>query len=424
MRRDKYDLVVIGAGPAGMIAAIEYAQTGGSVLVLEKNNIVGKKLSITGKGRCNITNDAGFNEFVKHFGKKGRFLKYSLSEFSNRDLLDYFRKKGIKFKLERGGRYFPISDKSEDIVNTLADEMHKHRVKLHTGSKAVEISFDKELYRIKTEKNTYLSEKLIIATGGKSYPGTGSSGDGYKFASDLGHTVEKPVPSLVPIKIKGDIPLKLNGLSLKNVSIEVWTDNGKKAQEFGEMLFTRDGLSGPAALTLSPEIVSLYNKKQSLKVFIDMKPGLDHKKLDNRLLREINARGKQKFKNLLKDLLPKKIIPVVLELTGIPEERLLNKITSKERKKLRLILKGIEFEVAGFGSFSQAIVTSGGVSVKEINPVTMESRITPGLYFAGEVIDIDADTGGYNLQAAFSTGMTAARGCIKADKEGRENNEA
>jgi hypothetical protein len=421
MFQDEYDIAVIGAGPAGLMAAIESHESSRKILILEKMHNPALKLRISGKGRCNITNDAELKDFISHFGKNGRFLKYAFSEFCNTDLLKYFKKLGVQFKLERGGRYFTQNDNAMNVAKALLDKARSLKILLSTNSEVMGITRpSKGKFTLTVNKknpagnrNTQRiqinTDKIVLATGGKSYPRTGSSGGGYKLSSQLGHTITPLSPSLVPVETRGDSAKRLQGLSLKHVKAEVWCKNKKVDERFGEMLFTDSGLSGPIILSLSKTIVNLINDKQKVVISIDLKPALDHKRVDQRLLREIDEHSKQSFKRLLGRLLPAKLVPLFAEKLNIPEEKRLNQITSEERKRLKLLLKDFQFEVTGYRSFDNAIVTCGGVCIKEIDPQTMESRLVKGLYFAGELIDIDADTGGFNLQAAFSTGWIAGR---------------
>ncbi|MBW1678945.1 MAG: NAD(P)/FAD-dependent oxidoreductase [Deltaproteobacteria bacterium] len=421
MFQNQYDIIVIGAGPAGLMAAIESYKVSKKILILEKMHTPALKLKISGKGRCNITNDADLKDFISHFGKNGRFLKFAFAEFFNTDLLKFFEKLGVQFKLERGGRYFPQNDKAMDIAKALLNKVRSLDILLSTNSEVIGIEKlpDKKftitinIRKFADNKNSRCfkidADKIVLASGGKSYPQTGSNGAGFELASRLGHIVTPLSPSLVPIETKGNTAKKLQGLSLKNVTVKVWCKNKKVDEQFGEMLFTDFGVSGPIILSLSKTIVKLINEKQNVLISIDLKPALDHKKVDGRILKEINEHSKQSFKNLLKKLLPRKLIPVFAEKLKISEEKQLNQINSEERKKLRMLLKEFQFEVTGYRSFDYAIVTAGGVCIKEINPQTMESKLVKGLYFAGEIIDINADTGGFNLQAAFSTGCIAGR---------------
>ncbi|MEA3499408.1 MAG: NAD(P)/FAD-dependent oxidoreductase [Candidatus Marinimicrobia bacterium] len=417
---DQYDIIIIGAGPAGLMTAIESYQPNKNILILEKKYKPALKLRISGKGRCNITNDANYSEFISHFGKNGRFLKYSFSEFFNTDLLKFFNDLDVYFKLERGNRYFPKNDDANEIVNALLNKINSLGIKIETDSEVKIIEKNENNFTLTINNTdsinngfnkqfTINANNVVIATGGKSYPGTGSDGNGYKLASRLGHRVTKILPALVPIETKGKVAQKLQGLALKNVNVEVRCENKKIDEEFGEMIFTDFGVSGPIILSLSKTIVKLLTKGKKVNLVIDLKPALDHPTVDRRLLREIDQNSKKIFKSLLKTLLPNSLIPVFIELLKIPQDKQLSQINSEERKKLRMLLKEFTFEVKDFKMFSKAIITSGGINIKEINEQTMESKIVDNLFFVGEIIDIDADTGGYNLQAAFSTGWIAGK---------------
>lgn len=411
----EYDIIIIGAGAAGLIGAIESYSPSNKICILEKMEKPAKKLEISGKGRCNITNSAELKDFLSHFGNNGRFLRYSFSSFFNEQLLKYFEDLGVNFKLERGGRYFPESDRSEELVNALINKIDQLKIPVYTNSKVLNISKKENIFSVLIENNkkTISCKKILIATGGKSYPNTGSSGDGYRFAGKFGHSISTILPALVPLKIEGDIPKKLNDLALKNISVSVWSEkNGvrkKNREEFGEMEFRQYGVTGPVILTISKDIVELLNENFEVSILIDLKPALDHKKIDNRILREIKENPNLDLKHLISKLLPMKMISVFLNELDISEKKKLNQINSNERKKIRLLLKEFTLNVTGFLSYNNAIITNGGIITKEINPKTMESKMIDGLYFAGEIIDIDADTGGFNLQAAFSTGYIAGR---------------
>ena len=412
MLKNHYDTVIIGAGPAGLMAAIQSFHPSTKILILEKMPRPAIKLRLSGKGRCNITNNAEFQEFIHHFGKNGRFLKYSFSVFFNKHLLQFFENRGIEFKLERGGRYFPVSDKAIEIVDTLLGHIRSVSIDLMTS---IRVNAIKKLtdnrFKIEITSKTGKSEIscgcIVLATGGKSYPGTGSDGSGYQLASALGHHITAVSPSLVPLMTSGNIAKRLMGLSLRNVNVSVLSDNKKTETRFGEMIFTDSGVSGPVILSLSKIVVHRLHKNHRITLLIDLKPALDHKKLDQRLIRFITQNSRKHFPALLKELLPQKMIPVFTDLLQIREDKQLSQLSSGERKKLKLLLKDFRLEVTGHRSYDEAIVTSGGVDIKEINPTTMESKLVKNLYFAGEIIDIDADTGGFNLQAAFSTGWIA-----------------
>ncbi len=419
MLQNQYDIVVIGAGPAGLIAAIESYKSSKKILILEKMHTPALKLKISGKGRCNITNNIELDDFISHFGKNGRFLKFAFAKFFNTDLLNYFEKLGVQFKLERGGRYFPQNDDAGDIAKALLNKVKSLNIPISANSEVINITkLPDKKFTVTINKNTrriqIKADKIVLATGGKSYPRTGSTGAGFKLASQLGHTVTSVSPSLVPIETKGSIAKELQGLSLKNVKAQVWCKNKKVDERFGEMVFTDFGLSGPIILSLSKTIVKLIDDKEKVFISIDLKPALDHKMIERRIIREINEHSKQGFKNLLKKLLPGKLVSVFVAKLEIPGEKQLSQINSEKRKKLRRLLKEFQFEITGYGSFNHAIVTSGGICIKEINPQTMESKLVKGLYFAGEIIDIDADTGGFNLQAAFSTGWITGRNAFHA----------
>jgi len=411
MPYNTYDIIVIGAGPAGLIAAIESKTATNKVCILEKMHKPAMKLKITGKGRCNITNNADLITFIKKFGKNGRFLKYAFSEFFNTDLIKYFEKEGVQFKLERGERWFPVSDKAIEIANILLKKAKSKNIEIKTNADvAAAKQSSNEGFLITLKDKTILqAKKLLIATGGKSYPKTGSTGEGYKIALKLGHTITPLFPSLVPLETTGNIAEKLQGLSLKNINASIISENKKITEQFGEMLFTDFGVSGPIILTMSQTAIDLLHQKKKIILSIDLKPALDHKKLDQRILREISEHSKQNFKTMLKRLLPQKMIPVFIELLGIPEDKQLSQINSEERKKIKMLLKEFKLEICGYKSYEDAVVTAGGISLKEVNPQTMESKLVPGLYFAGEILDLNGETGGFNLQAAFSTGWVAGQ---------------
>ncbi|OWZ84410.1 NAD(P)/FAD-dependent oxidoreductase [Natranaerobius trueperi] len=406
--------LVVGGGPAGMIAAIRAGKSGSNVILLEKNDFLGKKLMITGKGRCNLTTTLDPQEIVENFPGNGYFLYGPIYSFSNYDLMDFFESLGIKLKRERGDRVFPESDKAKEIQKALLKSMENLQVKIKSNIKVTQILTEKDnsetrVIGVKTNKGAFYSDNIILATGGASYPATGSTGDGYKLASQLGHTIISPKPSLVPLLIKEKYVKDLQGLTLKNVSASLKNKNGKLLQdEFGEMLFTHNGVSGPIILSISRSATEYFSKNNdNLYLSIDFKPALDNEKLDQRIQRDFEKFTNKDFKNSLDDLLPKSLIPVVISKSNIDPDKKVNQITRKERQQLITTLKSFELTVTGTHSFEDAIVTAGGVSTKEISPQTLESKIIKNLYLAGEIIDIDGYTGGFNLQAAFSTGWVA-----------------
>ncbi|MBU2528509.1 MAG: NAD(P)/FAD-dependent oxidoreductase [Candidatus Omnitrophota bacterium] len=402
-------VIVVGGGPAGLMAAITASEESADVTLLEKMPSAARKLAITGKGRCNLTNSAGMADFLKKFSDGGRFIKPSFYRFFNSDLMEFFENNNVPLKTERGGRVFPESDKSDDIIRALLDLASKNGVKVIKKSPVKKLILkDGAVSGVETSQGEiYEADSVILATGGASYPSTGSTGDGYRMAEAAGHSLIQPRPALVPIETSGNTAKKLQGLSLKNVSVSVFSGGRKKAEEFGEMLFTHFGLSGPVILTLSRLFSESLTSGAETEVSIDLKPALDHKKLDDRILRDLKSFGKQRMKTILKNLLPKKMIPVCLSLNGISPDKEGNSVTADERKKLRVWLKDFRLGVSGCRGLDEAIITKGGITVKEIDPQTMASKLVKNLFFAGEIIDMDAETGGYNLQAAFSTGFVA-----------------
>ena len=420
MLEPHYNTVIIGAGPAGLIAGVEAYKPGQSIVILEKMHKTGIKLRISGKGRCNITNEESMQSFLNRFGKKGRFLKYAFSQFFNHDLLKYINDLGVPTKLERGGRYFCESDRATDIV--VAFEKKLSELKIPIAMKAHVTGFQKNdggqfVLQVKEgqHETQVLADQVCICSGGLGYPATGSTGEGYAMASTFGHTIIDTAPSLVPVLTAGDIAKRLMGLSLRNISLSIW-DEGKKVTEmFGEMMFTRKGVTGPIILTLSETLVAMLDSRKEVQIKIDLKPALDHKKLDLRLLRELSDNSKQNFKSLLKALLPLKMIDLFTDMLEIDPLKKLHQVTGEERKQLRLLLKEFPMQVIGHDSYDHAIVTSGGVSLKEIDPTTMESKLVPNLYFAGEVIDVNGETGGYNLTSSWSTGYLAGHSMRNSD---------
>lgn len=408
-------VVIIGGGPAGMLSAIKSAQEGNDVTILEKMNTCGRKLLITGKGRCNITNAIDIDEFIKNIPGNGKFLYSAFQNFNNQDIIKILEQEGVHTKVERGNRVFPTSDKSMDVLNALLKILKKLNVKIKTNTKVKEILVQENtVCGVLTENNEKIeAKKVILATGGKSYPATGSTGDGYEIVKKLGHTITEIKGSLVPLKIyEVDICKELQGLSLKNVKIHIKSENKKIYEDFGEMLFTHFGVSGPIILSASAVMLRYKNinellSKQKVKLQIDFKPALTNEKLDARIQRDFEKMKNKQFKNSLNELLPQKLIPIIIEKSGINPDKQVNEITRTERLNLVALLKNFELTIKDFKEIEEAIVTAGGVSIKEINPKTMESKLINGLYFAGEIIDVDAYTGGFNLQIAYSTGYTA-----------------
>ena len=411
-------VIVIGGGPAGMMSAITASQNGNEVILLEKMERLGRKLLITGKGRCNITSSLPIQEFIQNIPGNGQFLYSAFNNYTNTDIINFLKSEGLEVKEERGKRIFPITDKSLDVLKCFEKKLKALNVKIEYNAEVVSIKKDLDRFEVELKNGTILnSNKVIIATGGKSYPLTGSTGDGYKLAKQLGHTVTQIKPSLVPFEAYDKKTCKeLQGLSLKNVGIEFKDIEKNKViyEDFGEMLFTHFGVSGPTILSGSAHLVRykniddlLKNKKIILK--IDFKPALPEEKLDKRILRDFDEEKNKELKHSLDKLLPKKLIPVIIEKSGINSEKRVNEITKQERRILTSLLKNFELEISKFRPIEEAIITSGGINIKEINPKTMESKIVPGLYFAGEIIDVDGYTGGFNLQIAYSTGFTAGQ---------------
>ncbi len=416
---NNYDVLVIGAGVAGLIAAGRAAKLDANVLVIEKMRRPGIKLLLSGKGRCNITNSDDIDEFMKNIHPNGRFLKHAFYKFFSKDIIDLLHNYGVETVIERGGRVFPASNKSADILNTLLSNVKKYGAEFIYNCKVTGLLIDQNsVSGVKIiengQKKQIAAKKVIICTGGKSYPATGSTGDGYILAKSVGHTIESPFPALVPIVTKGNLAEQLQGLALKNVKVIVWINGKKQTEAFGEMLFTHFGLSGPIILTLSRFIVKELINNSKIDISIDLKPALDVSKLDKRLLRDLNKYGKKQIDNIFKFWLPAKLIPLFIKACDIDPIKEGHQITGQERNKIKSLMKDLRFEVAGYRHFKEAIITAGGIKTKEIEPKTMQSKLVKNLYFAGEVIDVDANTGGYNLQIAYSTGWLAAESCVKS----------
>ena len=413
-------VVVIGGGPAGMMAAITASQNGNKVILIEKMKSLGRKLLITGKGRCNITSSLPIEEFIKNTPGNGKFLYSCYQSFTNEDIIRFLKEEGLEVKEERGNRIFPVTDHSQDVLNCFLKKLKKNNVEIHYNEKVENILYEeiegrKVVTGVKTNKEEIFASKVILATGGKSYPLTGSTGDGYELARRIGHTITDIKPSLVPLEIyQKDICKELQGLSLRNVAIRILdTEKNKNIYEdFGEMLFTHFGVSGPIILTASAHLVRYKGieekyKNKKMKILIDFKPALLEQKLDDRILRDFEELKNKQYKNSLDKLLPQKLIPVIIKESKIESTKKVNEITKEERKILIKLLKSFTLEIKGLRPIEEAIITSGGINVREINPKTMESKIVDNLYFAGEIIDVDSYTGGFNLQIAYSTGYSA-----------------
>ena len=404
-------VLIIGAGAAGLMAAATAAEAGAQVTVLEKMNAPGRKLLITGKGRCNITNACDIPELIKNMPGNGRFLHSVYRAFNNHDLIAWLNRHGVETKIERGGRVFPVTDKAADVVSAFVRVLGKYDVRLLTGQSVRRLTFtDGRITGADTDQATYMADAVIITTGGASYPGTGSSGDGYKLAKQAGHSVTAIKPSLVPLEVSEEWIGELQGLSLKNVAATALVNGKKVADDFGEMLFTHYGLSGPIILSLSKFVAeALERGEQDVMIEINLKPALTAETLDKRIQRDWEKFSRKQVKNSLGELLPAKLIPVIIDLAFLDPEKFINQITKVERQRMLHLLQHFSLSITRTRPVSEAIVTAGGVSIKEVNPATMESKLVDNLYFAGEVLDIDGYTGGYNLQAAFSTGYAAGK---------------
>jgi predicted Rossmann fold flavoprotein len=403
---EKYDVVIIGGGPAGCFSAIFSSQRGKKVALIDKNNQICKKLLLTGKGKCNLTNMNEMNEEYISKYKNGKFLINVFHQFSNIDLFNFFESNGLKLKIDTGKRVYPESENAEDVVKTIRKILDKNKVRIFLKEKVIDIKKEKDSFIIKTDKRILKSEKLVIATGGKSFPQTGSEGDGFIFANRFGHKIIKPTPALCGIEIKEDFIKSWQGINLKNVCVSAYLNNKKIGEEFGEVLFTHYGVSGPGILNISGNVSENIGKGE-IKIVINFKPALNEEILDRRIQREIKENPNKILKNLLKNLLPSGIILEFLKYSNIDPEKKVNQLTREERRILVNSLLNFSLTVKKTRPFYDSMVTRGGVCVEEINPKTMESKIIKGLYFAGEVIDIDGKTGGYNLQACFSTGYVA-----------------
>ena len=409
-------IIVAGGGPAGMMAAITAAENGNDVIIIEKMPLFGKKLLITGKGRCNITSSLYMSEFIKNTPGNGKFLYSAFQNYTNQDIIEFLKKQGLEGKEERGNRIFPITDKSSDVLNCFKKKIDELKIKYKLNTRVEKILIkNNEVLAVRTDKEIIQTDKVILATGGKSYPLTGSTGDGYKIAKEIGHTIIPIKPSLVPMEVyEKEMCKKLQGLSLRNIGIKIVDNDRKKIvyEDFGEMIFTHFGISGPTILSGSAHLVKYKDidyllKRKYIELNIDLKPALTEEQLDDRILRDFNEFKNKQFKHSLDKLLPQKMIPVIIELSKIDENKKVNEVTKDERKRLVQLLKNFAITIKNFRPVEEAIITCGGVNTKEIDPKTMESKIIKGLYFAGEIIDVDSYTGGFNLQIAYSTGYTA-----------------
>lgn len=411
-------VIVIGGGPAGMLASIKASEKGNEVILLEKMDRLGKKLLITGKGRCNITSSLEMEEFIKNIPGNGKFLYSCFQRYTNQDIIEFLKEQGLEVKEERGNRIFPVTDKSIDVLNCFIKKLKELNVKIKLNTIVNEILIkDGQAQGVQTNNGEICADKIILATGGKSYPLTGSTGDGYEIAKKLGHTIKEIKPSLVPLELynKKEI-IDLQGLSLRNTKIKILDVNKNKEiyEDFGEMIFTHFGISGPIILSSSAHLIRYPNLNELLgnrkiKIYIDLKPALTEEKLEERILRDFNELKNKQYKNSLDKLLPQKMIKYVIKKSEINPEKRVNEITREDRKTLVHLLKNMEFDIKGFRPIDEAIITSGGINIKEINPKTLESKLIKGLYFAGEIIDVDAYTGGFNLQIAYSTGYVAGQ---------------
>ena len=406
------DICVIGGGPAGLFAAITAARKGSRVLLLEKNDRMGKKLLITGKGRCNVTNNCPAEEVLRNTPRNGKFLFSAMAAFPPASIMEFLEKEGCPLKTERGNRVFPVSDRSQSVLDALTKAARRLNVTVKTAKVTAIQADETGVTGVETSVGTFPCKKVILATGGASYPATGSTGDGYRFARALGHTVVEPVGSLVPLETAGEDCQEMQGLALRNVAVKLLNPKGKAVyKDFGEMLFTHFGVSGPTVLSASAHI----GKGDGWKLVIDLKPALEEHKLDDRILRDLELYQNRSMENALTDLLPRSMIPVVLRRLGVDPGLQANSFTRQNRRALVELLKGFSVEITGKRPVSEAIITSGGVKTGEIDPKTMESKKVPGLYFAGEIIDCDAYTGGFNLQIAWATAFSA--GTAAAEKQ-------
>jgi predicted Rossmann fold flavoprotein len=409
-----HNIIVVGAGPAGLLAAGRAAELGAKVLILEKMPSEGRKLLITGKGRCNITNGAAIGDFVSHVYPNGRFLRFAFSKFNSKHILELLKNHGVNAILGPNGRYFPETDQARDVLRALLKWVVKVGVEIKTGERVEKIIIENnQIIGVQSNGKILGAHSVILATGGKSYPQTGSTGDGYELARHLGHCIVKPIPALVPLETKGGIAQRLQGLNFMDVSASLWINGKKFIEKRGEMIFTHFGLSGPIILSLSRFAVNPLHEGSKVEIALDLFPQLSENQLDEKLIADLNSHGKKKIGNLLQSWMPASMVIVFIDLLKIDESKEAHQVTSKERKALLQMLKFFRLDISHNRSFKDAIITAGGVSLDEIQSKTMESKLIGNLYFAGEMMDLDADTGGYNLQIAYSTGWLAGQSCAE-----------
>ncbi|MFH1613385.1 MAG: NAD(P)/FAD-dependent oxidoreductase [bacterium] len=409
------EVIVIGGGPAGMMAAIKASELGNKVILIEKNSSLGEKLLLTGKGRGNITNFCDLDFFIEKFSNKnGQFLRNAFKKFFNQDLISFFEKRELKLKVERQNRVFPANDQVQSVLEILKNELSKNKVEIFYNTKLKDILIEnKEIKEIILENGKIIStKKVILATGGVSFPFTGSTGEGLKISQKLGHTIVPLMPGLVPLKIKEEFPNLLKGLTLKNIRFKITCEKKQIISDIGELLFTHFGISGPLILSLSAKIVNWLNQKKSVNIKIDLKPGLSNEQIKERLLREIKLNSKKSVLSIMKTFLPQRLAEVFMQILKIDSNKKISQINQYEQEEIISLLKSFPLSITGFLSREKAMITQGGISLKEIDPCTMQSRLINGLYFCGEMIDVDADTGGFNLQAAFSTGYLAGESSV------------
>ena len=414
IKMNSYDIAVIGAGAAGSMAAIRAGQLNKRVILLEKNEIIGKKILMTGRGRCNLTNSGKLDTFIEKFARPGQFLRNAFYAFSNEDVMDFFKFNGLELKSERQGRVFPATDNARNVTQVLEKCLKDNKVDLRYKVRIRELKRDGKNFIMDTDGGPVTAGKIILATGGASYKETGSTGDGFQIAQTLGHTILPLRPGLVPLKTKEMWVKEVQGLTLKNIRLCFIAGKKKIMSDVGELLFTHFGVSGPLILDLSADIVRLLSEEGQVSLLIDLKPGIDSGEMDDKLLREIKEHGGREIKTMLAEALPLKLAPLILRLVDIEAHKKVHQMNKEDRRKLAKILKGLPLTITGSLALEEAMVTCGGVSIKEIDPRTMESRIVPGLYFAGEVIEGGAPSGGYNLQQAFSTGYLAGESAANA----------